>query len=68
VTTSDAGGPLEVVVDGRNGRVVEPDPRSVAVALRELLADEASARSLGAAGQEAAATVTWDNAIEKLLG
>jgi glycosyltransferase involved in cell wall biosynthesis len=68
VTTSDAGGPLEVVVDGRNGRVVEPDPSSVAVALRELLADEASARSLGAAGQEAAATVTWDNAIEKLLG
>jgi glycosyltransferase involved in cell wall biosynthesis len=68
VTTSDAGGPLEVVADRRNGRVVEPDPRSVADALRELLADEAAARSLGAAGQEAAATVTWDNAIEKLLG
>jgi glycosyltransferase involved in cell wall biosynthesis len=68
VTTSDAGGPLEVVADGRNGRVVEPDPRSVATALRELLADEATARSLGASGQEAAATVTWDNAIQKLLG
>jgi glycosyltransferase involved in cell wall biosynthesis len=68
VTTSDAGGPLEVVADGRNGRVVEPDPRSVAAALRELLADEATARSLGAAGHEAAATVTWDNAIERLLG
>jgi glycosyltransferase involved in cell wall biosynthesis len=68
VTTSDAGGPLEVVADGRNGRVVEPDPRSVADALRELLADEPAARSLGAAGQEAAATVTWDNAIERLLG
>jgi len=68
VTTSDAGGPLEVVADGRNGRVVEPDPRAVAAALRELLADEATARSLGAAGQEAAASVTWDNAIERLLG
>jgi glycosyltransferase involved in cell wall biosynthesis len=68
VTTSDAGGPLEVVADGRNGRVVEPDPRSVADALRELLADEPAARSLGAAGLEAAATVTWDNAIERLLG
>jgi glycosyltransferase involved in cell wall biosynthesis len=68
VTTSDAGGPLEVVADGRNGRVVEPDPRSVADALRELLADEPIARFLGAAGQEAAATVTWDNAIERLLG
>jgi glycosyltransferase involved in cell wall biosynthesis len=68
VTTSDAGGPLEVVADRRNGRVVEPDPRSVADALRELLADEAAARSLGAAGHEAGATVTWDNAIERLLG
>ena len=67
VTTSDAGGPLEVVVDGRNGRVVEPNPRSVAAALRELLTDEATARSLGTAGQKAAAAVTWDNAIEKLV-
>ena len=68
MTTSDAGGPLEVVADGRNGRVVEPDPRSVAAALRDLLADEPVARFLGAAGQEAAAAVTWDNAIERLLG
>ena len=67
VTTSDSGGPLEVVEDGRNGRVVEPDPASVATALRELLADETAARSLGVAGQAVAATVTWDNAIAKLL-
>ena len=67
VTTSDSGGPLEVVEDGRNGRVVEPDPASVAAALRELLADETTARSLGVAGQAVAATVTWDNAIAKLL-
>ena len=67
VTTSDSGGPLEVVEDGRNGRVVEPDPASVATALRELLADETAARSLGVAGQAIAATVTWDNAIAKLL-
>jgi hypothetical protein len=45
VTTSDSGGPLEVVEDGRNGRVVEPDPASVAEALRELLADEAHVHS-----------------------
>jgi glycosyltransferase involved in cell wall biosynthesis len=67
VTTSDAGGPLEVVHDGRSGRVVSPDPASVAAALRELLADEKTARSLGMAGQAVAATVTWDNAIAKLL-
>jgi glycosyltransferase involved in cell wall biosynthesis len=68
VTTTDAGGPLEVVDDRRNGRVVEPDPRSIAAALRELLADETTARSLGAAGQAQAATVSWDSAIAKLLG
>jgi glycosyltransferase involved in cell wall biosynthesis len=67
VTTSDAGGPLEVVEDGRNGRVVEPEPARVAAALRELLSDEATARSFGAAGQAAGAAVTWDNAIGKLL-
>jgi glycosyltransferase involved in cell wall biosynthesis len=67
VTTSDAGGPLEVVENGRNGRVVEPEPESVASALRELIADEAMARSFGVAGQAAGAAVTWDNAIARLL-
>jgi glycosyltransferase involved in cell wall biosynthesis len=67
VTTSDAGGPLEVVHDRRNGRVVDPDPSSIAAALRELLADETLARSLGTAGRAAAASVTWDTAIERLL-
>jgi glycosyltransferase involved in cell wall biosynthesis len=68
VTTSDAGGPLELVRDGETGRVVEPDPPSVAAVLRELLFDETTARALGTAGQRAGATVTWDNAIAKLLG
>jgi glycosyltransferase involved in cell wall biosynthesis len=67
VTTRDAGGPLEVVQDGRNGRVVEPNPAAIASALRELADDETVARSLGTAGQAAAAAVTWDNAIAKLL-
>lgn len=68
VTTSDAGGPLEVVVDHRNGRVVKAEPESVAHALRELLADETKARSLGTAGHAVAAGATWDNAVVKLLG
>jgi glycosyltransferase involved in cell wall biosynthesis len=67
VTTSDAGGPLEVVVDGRNGRVVAPEPQAIAHALRELLADEALARRLGTTGQTDAAPVTWDRAIDLLL-
>ena len=67
VTTSDAGGPLEVVQDRVTGRVVEPDPAAIAMALRELLADEALARRLGEAGRAATASVSWDATIAKLL-
>jgi glycosyltransferase involved in cell wall biosynthesis len=67
ITTTDAGGPLEVVRDGDNGLIVAPDALSVAAALRELLDDEAKARSFGEAGRQVAAAVTWDNAIAKLL-
>jgi glycosyltransferase involved in cell wall biosynthesis len=67
VTTTDAGGPLEVVHDGVTGRVVAPDAASVAAALRELLADEATARAYGEAGRAATEHVTWDNAIAELL-
>jgi glycosyltransferase involved in cell wall biosynthesis len=67
VTTTDAGGPLELVHDGENGCVVDPDPSSVAAALREFLAVAGLARSFGAAGQAATAKVNWDNAIARLL-
>jgi glycosyltransferase involved in cell wall biosynthesis len=68
VTTSDAGGPLEFVSDRRNGRVVAPEPPSIAQAPRELVADEALARRLGEAGRDEAAATTWDRAIDRLLG
>jgi len=67
VTTSDAGGPLEVVQDGRTGRVVEPEPAAIADALRELLENEALARRLGEEGRDATASVSWDTAIARLL-
>ena len=47
VTTTDAGGPLEVVDDGRTGVVVEPEPRAVAAALRELLARRGARAAAG---------------------
>jgi glycosyltransferase involved in cell wall biosynthesis len=67
VTTSDAGGPLEVVHDRRTGLVVAPDPAAVAAGLRELLADEEAARRLGEAGRDATSSVNWDDAIARLL-
>ena len=64
VTTTDAGGPLDVVHDRETGRVVEPTVDAVAgaLAIRE---DEA--RAWGRAGKALAERVTWDNAIDRLL-
>jgi glycosyltransferase involved in cell wall biosynthesis len=67
VTTTDSGGPLEIVVDGVTGRVTEPDSQALVGALRELLAHEDLARSYGNAGKLAVAGVTWDAAIDRLL-
>ena len=64
VTTADAGGPLDVVVDGETGRVTAPDPESLADALGM---SEETARSYGAAGRPLAEAITWDAAIERLL-
>jgi glycosyltransferase involved in cell wall biosynthesis len=67
VTTTDAGGPLDVVSDRRTGLVVEPKTDSVAGAVRFLREHPDDARSWGRAGKEVAEQVTWDHAIERLL-
>ena len=65
VTTSDAGGPLEVVHDGETGLVVAPDAGAIASACATL--DAATAQRLGAAGRAVAERVTWDACIDALL-
>jgi len=64
VTTTDAGGPLEVVRDRETGRVVEPTVDAVAAALA---IDEEDARAWGRAGRAIAEQVTWDRALDRLL-
>jgi glycosyltransferase involved in cell wall biosynthesis len=67
VTTTDAGGPLDVVSDRRTGLVCEPRTEAVAGAVRFLREHPDDARSWGRAGEEVAKQVTWDHAIERLL-
>jgi glycosyltransferase involved in cell wall biosynthesis len=67
VTTTDAGGPLEVVADGRTGLVVSPEATEIARAAGWLREHREEAASYGRAGKEIAGTVTWDRAIERLL-
>jgi glycosyltransferase involved in cell wall biosynthesis len=66
ITTTDAGGPLEVVSEA-TGLVVPPEAAEIARAaawLRDHV-DEAAVR--GRAGKAVADEVTWDRAITRLL-
>jgi glycosyltransferase involved in cell wall biosynthesis len=67
VTATDAGGPLEFVVDGVTGLVVEPRPEALGAAVARLAADARLARSLGDAGYERASRITWDGVVERLM-
>jgi len=67
LTTTDAGGPLEVVADGSTGLVVTPDAAEIARALGWLREHRDEAASYGRAGKAIASEVTWDRAIAKLL-
>jgi glycosyltransferase involved in cell wall biosynthesis len=67
VTTKDAGGPLEVVVDRENGLVCEPVPAAVAAACSWLAANPDQARACGRSGKQAAERVTWDAVVDRLV-
>jgi glycosyltransferase involved in cell wall biosynthesis len=68
VTTKDAGGPLEVVVDHRNGLVCEPVPAAVAEACAWLAANPEKARAWGRSGKQTAELTSWDIVVDRLLG
>lgn len=68
VTTTDSGGILQMVRDGRTGLVTAPDPRQVAEAFDALRADSARAKAMGEAALAAALAMdlTWDRVIKAL--
>lgn len=68
ITALDSGGTLEFVRDGVNGYVCEPTPRALADAVNTLAADAARAAALGEKGHAAAASITWDNVVERVTG
>jgi glycosyltransferase involved in cell wall biosynthesis len=67
VTTTDAGGPLEVVADRRTGMVVEPRAAALADACSWLRAHVDDAKAWGRAGKEIAHRVSWGETIARLL-
>ena len=67
VTTTDAGGPLEVVTDRATGLVIEPRAAALAEACSWLRDHVDDARAWGQAGKEIARRVSWDETIARLL-
>jgi glycosyltransferase involved in cell wall biosynthesis len=67
VTTTDAGGPLEVVTDRRTGLVCEPRAAALAEACSWLRDHVDDAKAWGQAGKEIARRVSWDETIVRLL-
>jgi glycosyltransferase involved in cell wall biosynthesis len=67
VTTTDAGGPLEVVADRKTGIVVDPQPAALAQACSWLRDHVDDAQAWGRAGKEIARRVSWDETITRLL-
>ena len=67
LTTTDAGGPLEIVADRRTGLVTAPEPAALAEAAAFLRANRSEAETYGRAGRDVAARVTWDSCLERLL-
>jgi glycosyltransferase involved in cell wall biosynthesis len=67
VTTTDAGGPLEVVTDRRTGLVCEPRAAALAEACSWLRMHVDDAKAWGRAGKDIARRVSWDETIARLL-
>jgi glycosyltransferase involved in cell wall biosynthesis len=68
VTTTDSGGVLELVADGRNGLVCAPDPAAIAEAFDALYRDRARAQRLGEANRDRLRDlrIDWDHVVSAL--
>jgi glycosyltransferase involved in cell wall biosynthesis len=67
ITTDDAGGVLEFVVDGINGYVIAPRPETIATRLDAICGNVALAARLGAGGPAQVAGITWERVVEALV-
>lgn len=69
ITTCDAGGTLELIVDRENGFVTKPEPKAIAAVMDELYLNRETARTLGRAGRFRlnSLNINWDNVVTKLL-
>lgn len=67
ITATDSGGPAELVVDGRNGRVVAPEAEALGRAMAALAANPAEAERMGQQGRADTSHLTWPETVRRLL-
>ncbi len=69
LTTTDAGGVLELVSDGVNGYVLAPEPAALAAAMDRLHADRALARRMGESARARLDElgISWSHVLRRLL-
>lgn len=69
LTVNDAGGVLDIVVDGGTGLVVAPEPEAIGAAMAALISKPRLAAMFGRAGHELLNQIqlNWPKTIEKLL-
>ena len=67
ITTTDAGGPTELVRDGENGYVVAPEAPAIAAAMQRLVDDPALSERLGEAARRSAERITWASVLARVL-
>lgn len=69
ITTNDSGGVLELVSDGYNGRVCEPDARALANAMDQLFLDRRATAMMGSRASDRVRdmNISWAHVVERLL-
>ena len=67
LTTTDAGGPNEFVINGETGYSVAPNPQALAERIDYLCEHRQQAQQMGLTGQKLVSSITWETTINRLL-
>lgn len=67
ITTSDSGGPAELVRDGQSGFIAPPDPAELADRFDRLADSPDLAERMGANAYEFISRISWEKTVEKLV-
>lgn len=67
LTTIDAGGPNEFVIDRETGFSVLPDPMALAERLDCFYEHRSETKQMGLAGRKLVESITWENTVNRLL-